>query len=217
MYWNTVTEDLKEGLLQFMSDPLFEPFRLVGGTALSLQIGHRISIDIDLFTDALYGSLDFGKIDSYLRANYEYVSPSQPPEIVAMGVSYIIGKTIQNSFKLDLYYTDDFIRPILDVEGVRMATEEEIIAMKVDVVQRGGRKKDFWDLHELLGRHSIPQMIALHQERYPYTHDDKLIERKFSDFSNADDDFDPECLLGKEWEIVKLDIVEALEQNSPKI
>jgi predicted nucleotidyltransferase component of viral defense system len=31
-----------------------------------------------------------------------------------------------------------------------MATVEEIIAMKLDVMQRGGRKKDFWDLHELL-------------------------------------------------------------------
>lgn len=36
---------------------VFEPFRLVGGTALSLQMGHRLSVDIDLFTDAEYGTL----------------------------------------------------------------------------------------------------------------------------------------------------------------
>jgi hypothetical protein len=42
-----------------MSEEIFSPFRLAGGTALSLQIGHRKSIDIDLFTDQIYGSIDF--------------------------------------------------------------------------------------------------------------------------------------------------------------
>jgi len=213
MYWSTVTADLKYGLLQFMGNPLFEQFRLVGGTALSLQLGHRMSIDIDLFTDATYGSVDFGEIDNYLRANYEYVSPSQLPKIVAMGVSYIVGKTRQDSFKLDLYYTDQFVRPVLNVEGVRMAPVEDIIAMKVDVVQRGGRKKDFWDLHELMDRYSIKQMISLHKERYPYSHDEALIRRNFTNFSIADEDFDPECLKQKHWEIVKLDIVEAIKND----
>lgn len=97
-----------------------------------------------------------------------------------------------------------------------MATEEEIIAMKVDVVQRGVRKKDFWDLHELLDRYNIAQMIQLHKERYPYMHDEDLIKARFLDFSKADNDFDPECLRQKEWEIVKLDIIDALEDSSDR-
>jgi hypothetical protein len=52
-----------------------------------------------------------------------------------------------------------------------MATIEEIIAIKVDVIQRGGRRKDFWDLHGLLESYSINQMIELHEQRYPYNHD----------------------------------------------
>ena len=43
-------------------------FRLVGGTGLSLYRGHRESVDIDLFTDAPYDSIDFDKIDSFLRS-----------------------------------------------------------------------------------------------------------------------------------------------------
>jgi Nucleotidyl transferase AbiEii toxin, Type IV TA system len=52
LYYNTVNENLKDVLHQVMSAVEFENFRLVGGTALSLQLGHRMSIDIDLFSDA---------------------------------------------------------------------------------------------------------------------------------------------------------------------
>lgn len=74
MFWNTVTPLLKNILLNLMSSEIFDPFRLVGGTSLSLQIGHRMSVDIDLVTDAAYDSLDFTQIDEYFRKNYHYVS-----------------------------------------------------------------------------------------------------------------------------------------------
>jgi hypothetical protein len=41
------------------------------------------------------------------------------------------------------YYTDTYIQPYIEVDGIRMATIEEIIAMKIEVVQRGGERKDF--------------------------------------------------------------------------
>ena len=90
-----------------------------------------------------------------------------------MGKSYSIGTDNDNTVKLDVFYTDSFIQPALVVDGIRLATIEVIIAMKVDVVQRVGRKKDFWDLHELLTNHDIHAMIALHQRRYPYMIKDK--------------------------------------------
>jgi len=80
--------------------------------------------------------------------------------------------------------------------------------MKVEVISRGGRKKDFWDIHELKDDYSIEKMLALHKQRYTYTHDEDQIRRKFSYFENADDDFDPICLKGKQWEIIKLDIID---------
>ena len=84
--------------------------------------------------------------------------------------------------------------------------------MKIDVVQRVGRKKDFWDLHELLPKYDIQTMLTLHQQRYPYTHDKGLIIKNFTDFELADDEFDPVCLRGKYWEFIKEDIVEAVER-----
>jgi hypothetical protein len=73
LYYNTVSPLLLSVLKTLMDAKELETFRLVGGTALSLYKGHRISTDIDLFTDESYGSIDFDAIDSYLRAVYPYV------------------------------------------------------------------------------------------------------------------------------------------------
>jgi len=193
-----------------MQADCFNSFRLVGGTALSLQLGHRLSVDIDLFTDALYGAIDFDAIDKYLKHEFEYVATSDY-KLVGMGRSYYIGNSKDDCIKLDIFYTDSYIRPALESEGVRMADLEDITAMKIDVIARGGRMKDFWDLHFLLDLFSVEKMIALHEERYPHGHDESLIRKCLNDFAIADDEFEPVCLLGKHWELIKLDFVAALQ------
>ena len=212
LYYKTVNNLLKEVLLQLMAAKEFENFRLVGGTSLSLQIGHRESIDIDLFSDLEYGKIDFVAIENYLEINFKYIDHLSNI-IPGMGKSYLIGEDKDNSLKLDIFYTDKFIQPIYIEETIRMATIEEIIAMKLDVVQRGGRKKDFWDLHELFEKYSLTQMLDLHEQRYPYTHDRDLIIQNFTDFSIADDEFNPICFKGKYWEFIKEDIEEIIVQH----
>uniref|UniRef100_UPI00404AC712 nucleotidyl transferase AbiEii/AbiGii toxin family protein n=1 Tax=Flavobacterium sp. TaxID=239 RepID=UPI00404AC712 len=208
LHYNTVNDLLKSILLTLMNAPVFENFRLVGGTALSLQIGHRESIDIDLFSDADYGSINFDKIEIFLKDTFKYVdSLSIPP---AMGKAYFVGEDEANAIKLDIFYTDVFMQPFLEVDGIRMATVAEIIAMKVDVIQRFGRKKDFWDLHDLLDSYSISQMLDLHEQRYPYTHDRELLIQNFIIFDLAEDDFTPICFKGKYWEFIKEDFQEVI-------
>ncbi|HCA07659.1 MAG TPA: hypothetical protein DEO71_10780 [Chryseobacterium sp.] len=210
LYYNTVDDLLKNCLKILMSASLLQNFRLVGGTSLSLQIGHRKSVDIDLFSDATYGSIDFKEIENYLKSTFPYID-SFSDLGPAMGKSYSIGTDEKNVVKLDLYYTDGFIQqPIIADDNIRLATVEEIIAMKVDVVQRGGRKKDFWDLHTVLDRYSIEKMLELHLLRYPYGHDKDLIIKNFTNFRLADGDFDPICLHGKYWDFIKDDIKESV-------
>ena len=203
LHYSTVNELLKNCLLKLMKFDMFNDFRLVGGTALSLQIGHRESIDIDLFSDLEYGTLDFDAIEKHLKEHFQYVDFLNIAP--AMGKSYFIGENKENAIKLDLYYTDTFIQPHIEVDGIRMATIEEIIGMKVDVLQRVGRKKDFWDLHDLLPSYGISQMLDLHKQRYPYTHDRDLIIHNFTSFEQADEDFNPICFKGKYWEFIKED------------
>lgn len=211
VYYNTVNELLKSTLITLMDSSVFDAFRLVGGTALSLQIGHRESIDIDLFSDLPYKNIDFKKIDEFISHTFPYHDHS--PDIdPAMGKSYLIGPERSKAIKLDVYYTDSFIQPAYIADNVRMATVEEIIAMKIDVVQRIGRKKDFWDLHEMLSKYNMNTMLNLHEQRYPYSHDEKIIIQNFTDFELADDELDPICLRGKYWEFIKEDIVEFVEK-----
>lgn len=210
MYYNTVSLLLLSTLKKLMTAKVFSDFRLVGGTALSLQTGHRLSVDIDLFTDKKYGSVNFKTIDTYLRSEFKYVDTSNI-EIEGMGRSWFVGKNKNNSVKLDVFYTDTFIRPVFNQDGIRMADTEDIIAMKTDVIGRGGRKKDFWDIHELLEKFTIEKMILLHKERYPYSHSRKEIKAGFTDFSYADNDLDPVCVRNKYWEVIKLDILDAVK------
>ena len=63
LYYNTINELIKNSLQIVMKASVFTHFRLVGGTALSLQIGHRVSIDIDLFSDQTNGTINFDEID----------------------------------------------------------------------------------------------------------------------------------------------------------
>ncbi len=211
LHYNTVTPLLRKILAELMIADVFADFRLVGGTALSLHRGHRMSVDIDLFTDVDYGSLDFNTIDSFLRSNYPYVDTNNY-DVIGMGKCYFIGENKQNCIKLDLFYTDSFIDKTLLIDGLRLASIEEIIAMKLDVIVRDGRKKDFWDIHELKDDYSISDMLTLHEKRYPHTHDRATLIDKFSYFKSADDDFEPDCLKGKYWEFIKLDILDFIKE-----
>lgn len=141
LYWNTVSPLLRLALEDLMQQPAFNHFRLVGGTALSLHLGHRMSIDIDIFTDEPYGTINFQPLESYLSANYGYFYKSTHG-LIGMGQSYLIGNNIDDNIKQDIYYTDPFIQPAHIEDGIRLATMEEVAAMKIDVVHRGGRKKD---------------------------------------------------------------------------
>ena len=214
LHWNTVSPLLRSVLDELMASHLFHPFRLGGGTALGLQLGHRRSAAIDLYTDAAFGIIDFAALNTYLRKICAYVDEHGP---AGTGASYFIGDSAIECIKLDLFYTDPFIQPAVEIEGVRLATIADIAAMKTDAIQRRGRKKDFWDISELLNKFSLSEMLALHKKRFPYDHDEQLVLYNFSDFSIADTDFEPDCLREKQWELIKLDIMEATGQESNTI
>lgn len=203
LYFSTVSPILKKSLQILMSSEVFNPFVLVGGTAISLQLGHRISIDIDLFTDSEYGSIDFKVLEKKLRSKFPYVNFSS--EITALGKSYFIGQTANECVKVDIFYSDPFIQKLILKENIRIASLEDLTAMKVEVIQNGGRKKDFWDLHELLEHFSPEEMILLHKKRYPFSHDRNLILKNFINFEIADYDLDVICLKGKYWDLIKSD------------
>ena len=107
-------------------------------------------------------------------------------------------------------YTDKFIDSIEIIDNIKMASVKDIIAMKADVILRGGRKKDFWDIHLLLDTYSIEDVISLHRDRYEWNHDKSKLISQFLNFEYAENDFNPICLLNKNWEDIKLDLIDTI-------
>ena len=206
---------LLEILSDIMKDSLFDPFRLVGGTNLALRTNHRISTDIDLFTDAPYGSLNFRLYERWFKERYNYCDPTDTSSKVGMGKTYYIGKDKDNAIKVDLIYeSDPFLFPTESINAVRMATMLEIAVMKLDAIFYGGRKKDFWDLHFMLvdNEMDLSELLNLHAKRFPYQHDRDMLINNLHEFSRADEDPDPICNLGKSWDMIKLDIIDLVEE-----
>jgi hypothetical protein len=210
LHYQTVTPLLKSTFDTLMAEPIFAPFRLVGGTNLALRFGHRISDDIDMFTDVEYRSLDYRTFEEYLKEKFPCYYCTDDSSIVGFGRGYYVGNSDEDFVKVDLMYADPFLSEPEVLDGISMASVEDIAAMKLNVISRGGRKKDSWDLHYLLSLYSIPQMLAFHAARHPWEHDEKELLLKMVDFTMADDSPDPRCLIGKKWDDIKLDIIESV-------
>jgi hypothetical protein len=91
-----------------------------------------------------------------------------------------------------------------------MAHIEDIIASKLHIIADGGRKKDFWDISELLEHYKLSNLLDFVMEKYPWMNQVDVL-KGLTDFSRADEMEDPICLKGKIWELIKLDIKEIVE------
>ena len=215
LHYNTVSTQLLDCLQKLMEKDAFNDFVLVGGTALSLQLGHRISIDIDLFTAIDYGSMDLEKIKKTLLNTFPYIDNLDKLNGRNLGYSVYIGNNKNESVKLDLFYTDNFITPIVSQDNLRMASLQEIAAMKMEAIVNSKRKKDFWDIHELLEHFTLEEMIQYGIQRNPYTLTEESIMNVLCNLTEDTDlsnDKYVNCLRGKFWELIVEDLRITAEQ-----
>lgn len=214
LHYETVSPLLVKILKELNTCQLLKDFVLVGGTCLSLQLGHRRSIDIDLFTDLEYGTMPIAEIKSYLQQTFPYCENLESLNNRALGYSLRIGYSKNEIVKLDLFYTDPFIFPKQEQDGIRLADIREIAAMKMGAISNDvPRQKDLWDVHELLERYSLNEMIqwGVKRNEFAVTKDNIL-----NGFSKMDEVLEcPEgidCFRGKYWELVKDDLRETVEE-----
>lgn len=182
-------------LKQLMILPELTDFHLVGGTALSLLYGHRESIDLDLFCPLRF---DSEIIDQTLRSAYreKYITDESNP---SFGIFCYI-----DSIKVDLVkYRSPVIRPVKEIEGIRMFSVEDIMAMKIQAILGRGRKKDFWDIAELLEHYSVQDFVNFHKEKFSTQNLLITVPQAMLFFEDADEDENPVSLKGQTWESVK--------------
>jgi hypothetical protein len=144
-------------LKRLMADKRLDDFNLVGGTALALQLGHRKSVDLDLFRTTEF---DSGQLAEHLKQQYNAEFTRQNKN----GVFGYIG-----TVKFDML-TDP--TPLIDklekIEGIRMLSIRDIGAMKLNAIyDDGGRLKDFADMYALLEKHPFNTYLDYALKKFP--------------------------------------------------
>lgn len=175
LYYDTVSTPLLSILRKLMASEMFKDFRLVGGTALALQRGHRRSVDIDLFTDLDYADMPVAAMQEYLEKEFPIHKGTESMDMPANGYHIFLSEGQEPPIKADFFYTEPFIFPAIEADGLRFADQKEIAAMKLGVIgSQIYRQKDYWDIHDLLEDYSLPEMIqwALQRDPYSYTKED---------------------------------------------
>ncbi len=191
------------GLLKSLVElPELKQFRLVGGTALSLLLGHRRSIDLDLFTD---NPFDKEILIPALEDKFGHIS------IINDRNKSILQCIIQN-VKVDFVCVrDPFLNTVQILDNIPFADIKDLIALKLNAVKGRGIKKDYWDVARLLQDYSFDDLFKFYHDRYNYD-DTFAVIRSVAYFADAEETIDPICLNNMTWEKVKEVITKALKE-----
>jgi len=178
-----------------MTIEILQPFSLVGGTALALRYGHRGSIDLDLFTH-----LKFDQFQIILELEKEF----HDQFVFVREHSILSVFCFINNIKVDLiHYPHLPISGIETIEGIRLYNDADIAAMKIQAILGRAKKKDFWDLFELLKHYSLQQIADWHKQKYPSQMLAISIPHAVTYFVDAEETEEPVSFKNQTWEEVK--------------
>jgi len=197
LHYETVDEGTLGLLKQLQSLSILSEMRLVGGTSLALQIGHRKSIDIDLF--------------GILSADYENLVDELKTlgEVVSLKNSKNIHSLLINEIKVDIVnYEYKWLTNKITTDNIHLASIEDIAAMKLNAIIGRGSKKDFIDLFFILKDYSLATLIDFYTKKY---NDGStfLVLKSLTYFEDADMEEMPFMFNNIDWQTIKDNIKKA--------
>lgn len=195
MYPQTLYPKTKQVLDLLKPNKFLKDFYLAGGTALSLQLGHRKSIDLDFFSDS-FPEMDLLKQE---LSNYNPIVIQE-----AQGTLDVMIDDVKVSF---LEYKYDLLEDFSDFEGVKMAGVVDIACMKLSAISSRGSKKDFVDLYKILQKQSISSVLDSFDDKFKSVkHQRSHLLKSLVYFDDAEGDPDPDYIDPIEWGVVKKSI-----------
>lgn len=197
MHKEAVIPELLEVLRKLMTLELLNPLRLVGGTAISLQIGHRKSIDIDLFCNE---KINKQTIIAAIQRNFE--------DTKCFTTSYSINATIKD-VKIDIYdeWSIPFKHPILNEDGIRLAALEDLAAFKLTAFTERREKKDYVDLYFLFKKLGGIKLLQQYPNYNPLLSPKSILFALHEiDTAQSNKSVMPEMLMPFSWEQAKADM-----------
>lgn len=193
---DTATLELLKKLMCFDE---FANMRLVGGTSLALQIGHRKSIDLDFF-----GKIDFRNI--YTAKTFAGFDKAQ---IIKSSKNINIFSI--NEVKVDFVnYDYPWLQSELIIDGLRLANIEDIAAMKLAAITGRGSRKDFIDIFFLLEQYELKDMIYFYNKKY-FDGSEYMVLKSLTYFDDAESDHDIEMIRKVSWTDIKNRILNEVE------
>lgn len=177
-----ILPDTLQLLKSLQDDESLNMFFLVGGTALALQIGHRFSIDLDLFC---LEAFDTQTLSQHL-SKYDLQISAIDKNTLLCVIDGVKTDFITHSYPL--------VEPLLEIEGLRLASIQDIAAMKLNAIAHSGQRlKDFIDIYCLL--EIIPLQSMLHAYSKKYINSNLMIPLKgLTYFDDIDFEMDPPVL-----------------------
>ena len=201
LHYKSVSAELLELLEFIMNQREFNEFNLVGGTSLALQMGHRISIDIDLF-----GASEIDE-DLFL----EVLKKFGTVQVIKKSKNILICSV--NGIKVDFvnYQYRLLESPRLE-ENIRLVKKKDIAAMKVNAVAGRGSIKDFIDIYFLLNEFSINEMIGFYLQKYP-DGSEFMVRKSLTYFDDADNEEAPILFHDISWSEIKKTILLSIDEE----
>lgn len=191
LYLETVESSTLELLKKLQRLPVLEQTRLVGGTALALQLGHRKSIDLDFF----------GTIDC--EAEYLWESIAGIASLTILKESPHIHIYIVDGIKVDIVnYKYPWLDDVVLEQGLRLASVSDIAAMKITAIIGRGTKKDFIDIAFLLHHFSLEEILHFYAAKY---NDSSVFMamKSLAYFDDAEADPMPDMFVNQSWQQLK--------------
>ncbi|MEX0982899.1 MAG: nucleotidyl transferase AbiEii/AbiGii toxin family protein [Bacteroidales bacterium] len=200
LHYQTIGSPTLELLKKLQRIEEFSKLRLVGGTSLALQIGHRKSIDLDLFGLLRTDELELRDILK-TTGNISILEKSKNINIVLI-----------DKIKVDLVnYPYPWLEDAIIKDNITLASKKDIAAMKLEAICGRGTKKDFIDLYFLLNHYRLAEILDFYREKYS-DGSEFLVLRSLNYFDDADDEAMPEMLLPVDWNMVKEKIVNCVKE-----
>ena len=196
----TIQPDTLELLKHLSAFPELSATRLVGGTALALQYGHRMSVDLDFF-----GQLPQDKEELITIAK-------QVGEAVVLNKSNFILQMTINNVKVDFvdYSRYVWIDEPVKSDGFVLASDKDIAAMKVNAIMGRGTRKDFVDLFVLLQHYSLAEILDFYKQKYP-EHSEYRALLSMTYFEDAEMQDMPKMFIDTPWDEMIKSITQAVK------
>lgn len=196
--YQTVESNTLELLRLLMKEPSLAETRLVGGTALALQYGHRSSIDLDLF-----GQIECSS-ETLIRTFKQW------GEVQVLSQGDKIKCFVINSVKVDIVdYEYPWIDKVIAEDGLRLASPIDIAAMKIYAIENRGSRKDFIDIYFLLKHYSLSEILQFYKRKYP-EHSEFVALRSLTYFDDAETYAIPPMFAEMGWEELKRSIIKTV-------